>query len=35
MSKIQISLVVGKKLSMPKIVQSHPKLHFGLFFLNK
>jgi hypothetical protein len=25
-------LVVGKKLSMHKIVQSHPELNLGLFF---
>jgi hypothetical protein len=28
-------LVVGKKLSMHKIVQSHAKLNFGLLFLCK
>jgi hypothetical protein len=33
MFEMHISSVVGKKLSMHKIVQSHPKLNFGLLFL--
>jgi hypothetical protein len=32
MFEMHISLVVGKKLLMHRIVQSHPKLKFGLLF---
>jgi len=35
MFELHISIVVGKKLSMHKIVQNHPKLNSSLLFLYK
>jgi hypothetical protein len=32
MFEMHISLVVGKKFLMHRIIQSHPKLKFGLLF---
>jgi hypothetical protein len=33
MFEMLISLIVEKKLSMHKIVQSHPKLNYGMLFI--